>query len=69
MVTVCCIVILDGAVYSPVLLTVPAPEGLIDQITVVLLEFVTVAENCCVCPPDSVAVNGVTLTTIGEEIV
>jgi hypothetical protein len=47
-VTVCCDVTLDGAVYNPDELIVPT-EGLMDQVTAVLLVFKTVAENCCVC--------------------
>jgi hypothetical protein len=44
-VTVCCDVTLAGAVYKPEELIVPT-DGLIDQLTAVLLAFVTVAENC-----------------------
>ena len=46
MVTVCCDVMLAGAVYSPDELTVPMPAGLIAQLTAVLLAFATVTENC-----------------------
>jgi hypothetical protein len=37
-----------GAVYDPVLLMVPTPEGLVDHVTAVLDTFATVAVNCCV---------------------
>jgi multidrug efflux pump subunit AcrB len=50
-VTGCFVVMLAGAVYSPVALMLPVPAGLIDHVTAVLLLFVTVAENCCVWPP------------------
>lgn len=50
-VTVCCVVMLAGAVYRPVALIVPGAFEGIDQITPVLLEFVTGAENCWPCPP------------------
>jgi hypothetical protein len=36
-----------GAVYNPAALIEPAPAGLIDHVTAVLLTLVTVAENCC----------------------
>jgi hypothetical protein len=49
-VTVCCVVIVAGAVYRPDELIVPIFVGLIVQVTAVLYEFVTVAVNCCVCP-------------------
>ena len=49
-VTVCCEVMLDGAVYKPEELMVPT-AGLTDQVTAVLLAFDTVAVNCWVCPP------------------
>ena len=49
MVKVCCVVMLAGAVYSPVALIVPAPEeGLSVQVTVVLPLFATVAVSCSV---------------------
>ena len=44
-VTVCWDEMLAGAVYKPEELMVPV-DGLIDQVTAVLLAFVTVAENC-----------------------
>ena len=49
-VTVCWDAMVAGAVYKPEELMVPV-DGLIDQVTAVLPVFVTVAENCCVCPP------------------
>lgn len=49
-VTVCCVATLAGAVYRPPLLMLPTPAGLIDQVTVVFADPVTVAVNCCVAP-------------------
>ena len=46
-VTVCGVVTLAGAVYSPVLEIVPT-LGLTDHVTAVFGAFATVAENCCV---------------------
>ena len=46
-VTVCDVRILDGAVYRPAEEIVPT-DGLIDQVTAVLLVPKTVAVNCCV---------------------
>jgi len=46
-VTACDVVILDGAVYRPAEVIVPT-DGLIDQVTAVLLLPKTVAVNCCV---------------------
>jgi hypothetical protein len=43
---------LDGAVYSPVAFMLPTP--LIDQVTAVLAEPVTVAVNCCLPPGPAV---------------
>jgi hypothetical protein len=71
MVTDCCAATLAGAVYSPLLLTVPAPVvGLIVHVTAVLPVPVTVAVNCCVPPPYTVAVVGaiVTLTAVGDSV-
>ena len=48
-VTVCCAATAEGAVYNPVGLMVPI-AGLILQFTPVVTRFVTVAENCRVCP-------------------
>ncbi len=45
-VTVCCVVMLDGAVYSPEEFTEPTPAGLIDHETAVSAFPLTVAENC-----------------------
>jgi hypothetical protein len=50
-----------GAVNSPVVLTVPEVA---DQVTAVLLVFVTWAENCAVPPEATVAVVGETETLI-----
>ena len=59
-VAVACAATLAGAVYKPVALTVPAPVTL--HVTPVFAAFVTVAVNCCPCPPYNVAVPGVTDT-------
>jgi hypothetical protein len=65
-VTVCRAAMVAGTVYNPLELTVPAPDdGLINHVTAVLVAFVTVAVNCCVCPPYNVAVAGATETEIG----
>jgi len=45
-VTVCGVVTVTGAMYSPVLDIVPT-LGLTDHVTSVFAEFATVAENCC----------------------
>jgi hypothetical protein len=50
-VTLVALLMLAGAVYRPDALTVPVPAGLTVQVTDVLLVFVTVTINCCVCPP------------------
>ena len=50
-----------GAVYSPVWLIEPF---VVDQVTTVFAEPVTVAMNCCVSPACTVAVVGETETTI-----
>jgi hypothetical protein len=55
-------------VYSPVWSIVPTPAGLIVHVTAVLLEFATLAENCCVDPEllgKNVALAGVTLIDMG----
>jgi hypothetical protein len=54
-----------GAAYSPALLMLPVPDGLMDQVTAVLLAFVTVAVNCWVCEAVKVALVGATLTVTG----
>src|ERR1700761_1284275 len=64
-VTVCCVATVAGALYSPAVEIAPVPAGLIDQLTAVLLVFVTVAENCCVWFAYNVAAAGVRLTAIG----
>jgi hypothetical protein len=63
-VTVCCAVIVAGAVYSPAGVIVPAPVGTL-QVTPVVLVPVTVAVNWVVCPCPSVAIGGFTVTTTG----
>jgi hypothetical protein len=62
-VTVCGVATLDGAVYNPEVLIVPAPvAGLIVQFTAVFVLPVTVAVNCCVPPALTAAVAGETVT-------
>jgi hypothetical protein len=65
--TVCVEVMLAGAVYRPVLPTVPTPFGLVDQATAIfpLDTLATVAVNCCVWDCPRVAVAGATLTVRG----
>ncbi len=55
--TVCCELIVAGALYNPELEITPL-AGLIDHVTEVLLVLRTVGVNCCVCPADSEAVAG-----------
>jgi hypothetical protein len=62
-VTVCWAEIVAGAVYSPDVLIVPTPAGLIVHVTAVLALFV-VAVNCCVWPAYSKLVEGETLTVM-----
>jgi hypothetical protein len=45
-VTVCCVAIADGAVYTPSASIEPVPAGLIAHVTAWLLVFPTVAANC-----------------------
>jgi hypothetical protein len=59
------LLMLAGAVYRPVELTVPVPAGLMLQITAVFPVLVTVAVNCCAWPPYKVAVAGLTPTVTG----
>ena len=48
---------------------VPRPAGSIVQVTAVLLVFATLAVNCCVCPPVSVALLGARLiVTAGVKV-
>jgi hypothetical protein len=62
-VTVCDVRILDGAVYRPVEEIVPT-DGLIDQVTAVLLVAKTVAVNCCVPEGAKLTVDGLMDTVI-----
>lgn len=64
-VTVCCVVILAGAVYKPAALKLPVPAGLIDQLTLPFANPLTVALNCCVPPCERLTVPGETITTTG----
>jgi hypothetical protein len=54
----------EGAVYKPVESMFPAPAGLSDQVTAVLLVLVTVAVNCWVSSAVKVADVGETDTAI-----
>ena len=57
------VVMVAGAVYSPLLEIDPTPvAGMIDQVTAMLAAPVMVVENCCACPWNSEAEAGV----IGE---
>ena len=60
-VTLCCVVMLLGAVYNPVWSSVPTC-GLIVQFTAVFPVPVTVAWNFCVCPAPKLAVVGLICT-------
>jgi hypothetical protein len=66
-VTVCCELILEGAVYNPVDEIVPT-LGLMDHVTAVLLVSVTVAVNCLVWFADKLAVVGLTDTPIAATM-
>ncbi len=59
---------LTGAVYSPVLLMVPAPTPVSDQVTDVFGAFVTAAVNCCVCEIFNVTLVGLMLTPTGTSV-
>jgi hypothetical protein len=56
-VTVCAVRILDGAVYKPADEIAPT-DGLIDQVTAVLLAPKTAGVNCCVPEGAKVTVDG-----------
>src|ERR1017187_2917768 len=62
-VTVCAVIILDGAVYRPAEEIVPT-GGLIDQVTAVLLVPKTVAVNGCVPEGARLTVDGLRDTVI-----
>jgi hypothetical protein len=68
-VTVCDVGILDGAVYRPTEEIVPT-EGLIDQVTAVLLVPKTVGVNCCVPEGAKLTLDGLrdTVTTWSSMI-
>jgi hypothetical protein len=66
MVAVWGVVMLDGAVYRPLALIVPAFAV---HVTALLLALFTVAESWYVCPPYSVRADGTTLTEIGGDSV
>jgi len=63
-VTVCALLILEGAVYRPVLEIDPV-GGFNDHETEVSLALLTVAANCCVCKALRFALPGVTRTETG----
>ena len=62
-VTVPDVTMLDGPVYRPEVVIVPT-DGLIDQVTPVLLFPTTVAVNCCVPDVDRLTVVGLTDTVV-----
>ena len=62
-VTVCDVGMLEGAVYRPAEEIVPT-DGLIDQVTAVLLVPKVVAVNCCVAEGAKLAVDGLRDTVI-----
>jgi hypothetical protein len=64
-VTVCAVVMVAGAVYTPDALIEPTPAGLIDHVTALLAVLVTVAVSCAVWPMFSAVVAGLTLTATG----
>ena len=64
-VTVCCDVIADGAVYSPLSLMLPTPSGLIDQETVASPALTTLAANRCFCDGRRVIADGLTVIAAG----
>src|SRR5579871_78555 len=64
-VTVCGVKTEGGAVYRPADVIEPMPAGVMVHVTPKPALFVRVAVNCCVCPPDSDAVGGVTETVDG----
>ena len=64
-VTICWVAMVLGAVYRPALDSVPT-EGLIDQVTAVFDEPVTVAANCCVWLALRLADAGLTWTLTPE---
>jgi hypothetical protein len=68
-VTVCCVVIVAGAVYTPLALIVPTPSGLIVHVTAWFVLFATVAVKLCVPFEYRVAAPGVTLTDTGGSSV
>ena len=67
-VTVCEVLIDPGAVYSPAVLMAPVfVNGLILQLTAVLLVPVTVLVNCCCCNANKVIAAGPTVTETGAK--
>src|SRR5262249_41659027 len=67
-VTLVCDPIVAGAVYTPLLLTLPTPEGLDDQVTTVLTLYSTVALNCSCWPSLMVALVGEIVTATGTTV-
>ena len=67
-VTLCAEATDAGALYKPVGEIDPTPEGVMDQVTAVLLLFVTVAANCWVWESNRLLVAGVTLTATGFNV-
>jgi len=66
-VTVCCVEILDGAVYRPDEEILPT-AGLRDHVTEVFDEPETVAVYCWVCPWVRLTVDGLMLTETGFSV-
>ncbi len=66
--TVCWVLFVAGAVYKPVLDSVPT-AGLNDQVTPVLLLPVTVVVNCWVCETDRLADVGLICTNTGTSVI
>lgn len=64
-VTVCCVLTLAGALYSPLALIDPAPVGLMLHVTLVLAIPATLAANCWLSPPPNETAAGATVTVTG----
>ena len=68
MVTVCCVVTLEGAVYNPAALIMPVPAGLIVHDTFVLFTELIIAVYCSDCPAYSSILDGVMLIPVAGGI-
>lgn len=67
MVATCSVVERAGAVYRPVLESVPGPDRL--QVTASLLTPSSFAENCVLAPARTVTDAGATVTDVGEIVI